>query len=157
MGQTKAIIDVMDPGALLVLPPETTVRTAAWTMLVRGLGTVVVGTEDQVLGLVTERDLSLKVVSCGLNPDRVTLKEIMTAVPQTVPPETTVDQALTVMQQNDAGYLAIKGDGKALGVVSLSDLKRHGPVDGLADTGAMAEPAFRHRISVIYLTSGVAA
>lgn len=105
----------------VMLPPEMTVREAAAVMAQRGVGAVVITNPDkQVLGIFTERDNLLRVTNKGLDPYMTQLAEVMTAPVQTVPPETPVEQGLTLMIQNRLRHLPIvDSTHHVLGIASL--------------------------------------
>src|ERR1041385_1092145 len=81
-----------------MVSPEMTVRQTAAIMAHDGLGALVVtNSENQVLGIFTERDNLLRVTNAGLDPDKTQISEVMTAPVHTVPPEMGVEQGLAIM------------------------------------------------------------
>jgi CBS domain-containing protein len=77
---------------------------------------------DKLLGIVTERDLTTRVVARALDPKTTTLAQVMTSNPQCVPPETKVADAVLLMIERGFRHLPIVGpDRKILGVFSARD------------------------------------
>ncbi|MBI2772355.1 MAG: CBS domain-containing protein [Burkholderiales bacterium] len=108
---------------VLCLGPLATVREAAGVMTRANCGSVLVmEPPDILLGIVTERDLMTRVLAKGLDPERTTMREVMTAKPICVPPEMVVSDAVVIMIERGFRHLPILGPGsKILGVFSVRD------------------------------------
>jgi CBS domain-containing protein len=100
------------------------VRVAAQRMASRNVGTLlVVDDRRRVLGLVTDRDLALRVVAQGRDPHLTRIVDVMTPHPDTVSEETSVEDALAVMRSRGVRRLPVIGSGGSLaGVVSVDDI-----------------------------------
>jgi CBS domain-containing protein len=108
---------------ILSLPPQHSVWEAACAMTRANFSSVLV-TEppDRLLGIVTERDLTTRVVARALDPKKATLAQVMTPNPLCVPPETRVSDAVLLMIERGFRHLPIVGpDRKILGVFSVRD------------------------------------
>jgi CBS domain-containing protein len=105
------------------LGPQATVREAAGVMTRANCGSVLVmEPPDKLLGIVTERDLMTRVLAKALDPERTSLREVMTPHPICVPPEMPVSDAVLVMIEKGFRHLPIVGPGnKILGVFSVRD------------------------------------
>lgn len=118
----RTIAQVLRDDFVVTLPPDATVREAAQVMSAKHVASVVIcGTEAQVDGIFTERDLIDRVVAPSRDPDAVTLKEVMSKHPVTISPEQTVRQALAEMKDNDLRHLPVMRAGSLVGVVSMRD------------------------------------
>ena len=108
---------------VLSLPPQASVREAACVMTGANCGSVLVmEPPDILLGILTERDLMNRVLAKALDPDRTTVREVMTANPHCVPPETAVSDAVLTMLERGFRHLPIVAAGrKILGVFSIRD------------------------------------
>ncbi len=73
-------------------------------------------------GIVTERDLTRRVVASGLEPKKTLLGDIMTANPDTLDPSDSAGDALEMMRNRSFRHLPVSKDGKILGMVSVRDL-----------------------------------
>lgn len=106
---------------------DESVQAAGQRMGTRGVGTLVVldGGRHPV-GILTDRDLAVRVVGQGLQPSEVTVGEVMSSEVQTIHERTEIEEALTTMRAKAVRRLPIVGDtGKLLGVVSLDDILAH--------------------------------
>jgi CBS domain-containing protein len=107
-----------------LIEQDALARIAAQRMAARNVGTLlVVDARRRVLGLVTDRDLAVRVVGEGRDPHLTRVSDIMTAHPDTVSEETSVEDALAVMRSRGVRRLPVIGPGGALaGVVSIDDI-----------------------------------
>ena len=112
----RRAVDMVEPGAL--------VRVAAQRMAARNVGSLlVVDGSRHVLGVVTDRDLALRVVAQGRDPHLTRIVDVMTPHPDTVSEETSVEDALTVMRSRGVRRLPVVGHaGELAGVVSVDDI-----------------------------------
>ncbi len=114
----------------LVGKPGDTVRAAVARMAEEACSSVLVCEGDRLLGIFTERDLLVRVVAAGLEPDEAKLEEVMSADPDTIEAGESVVEAIRRMDEFHYRHLPVMEEGKVLGVVSLRDL----PFDALAST-----------------------
>ncbi|SDE78525.1 DUF294 nucleotidyltransferase-like domain-containing protein [Rhodobacter capsulatus] len=104
--------------------PETTVLMAARMMRdahVSSLGVVDPG--ETLLGIVTQRDLSNKVLADGLPPDTA-VAAVMTAAPVSLPPSALGSDILHIMLERRIGHLPITEAGRFVGMITQTDLTR---------------------------------
>ena len=119
----KIIPDILPRQNIHSLRPEGSAFEAAKLMSNRDVGAIVVTSEDGLLaGIVTERDLTRRVVSKGLDPKNVTVGDIMTRDPDTVGPEDSGLDALEIMRIRRYRHLPVVEDGKVVAMVSVRDL-----------------------------------
>ena len=106
---------------------DETVQAAAQRMDARSVGTLVVlDGHHHPIGILTDRDLAVRVVGQGLDPNAVQVGEVMTREVQTIHEGLEIEQALTTMRAKAVRRLPVVGDnGKLLGVVSLDDILSH--------------------------------
>lgn len=84
----------------------------------------------KLLGVVTDRDLCMMVVSAGRDPAHVTVQECMTANVVACSPEDDAQVAIRLLQENQVRRLPVVNRGGSLvGMLSLADLIRHGAID----------------------------
>ena len=107
----------------LTVPRTATVMETIRTMAGTKVGSVLVVDGDRLLGIFTERDVMMRVVLEGRNPEYTTVEEVMTSSVQTIPPQTTGDGALRLMNQSHIRHLPVVDDsGRVLAVVSMRSL-----------------------------------
>ncbi|MBD3786934.1 MAG: cyclic nucleotide-binding/CBS domain-containing protein [Sphingomonadales bacterium] len=104
--------------------PDTPAREAAQMMRgahVSSLG--VTGADDRLLGIITVRDMSNKVLAEGLDP-ATPVREIMTADPVSLPPTALGSDILHIMLERRIGHLPITENGRFVGMITQTDLTR---------------------------------
>jgi len=106
------------------LPPEATTAQAARLMREEDVGAILVlGPGDKPLGILTDRDLVLRVVALNRDPARVKLQDVMSKHPCTVREKEPV--MLAARQMADKGIrrlLVVNEGGCVIGVLSVDDL-----------------------------------
>jgi CBS domain-containing protein len=100
------------------------VLEAARRMRERRVGTlVIVDDAGKPVGLLTDRDLALRVVAAGGDPRGMSVGDVMTAHPKTVSESTPIEAALSLMRSGSFRRLpVVNEDGKLVGIVSLDDV-----------------------------------
>jgi CBS domain-containing protein len=108
---------------VLSLGPGASVREAACVMTRANCGSVLVMDLPQdILGIVTERDLMTRVLAKSLDPATTLVGAVMTPRPQCVAPETPVSDAVVIMLERGFRHLpVVAAGGKVLGVFSVRD------------------------------------
>jgi CBS domain-containing protein len=107
-----------------VLHRDEVVRTAAAVMRDRCIGDVLVIDDAGALcGIVTDRDVALRVVAAGLDPATTAIGEVATPDPVAVPVGGTVADVAAVMRDHAVRRVpVVDTDRRPVGVVALSDL-----------------------------------
>ena len=114
-----------------------TVTDAARVMRDSDIGDVVVMEDGQVSGIVTDRDIVVRAVSEGRDPDSTPVSEVCTTGVETIEPEASVDDALSLMREKDIRRLPVAKNGRPVGIISLGDLAvEREPDSTLADISA---------------------
>lgn len=106
---------------LLVVPPLATVQETARVMAERRVSSAFVVDGDQLLGIVTDRDLRVRVVAEGLPPS-TPISEIMTSDLLWVDGSETIFATTLLMTQRRFHHLPVKIHGELRGIVTTSDL-----------------------------------
>jgi CBS domain-containing protein len=108
------------------LPLDATVREAAKIMAESDIGDVIVieGGSEEVAGIVTDRDIAIRAVAAGRDPDDITVGDIFSRDLAAVAPTTSVQEALDMMRTLLVRRLPVVEGGLAIGVVSLGDLSQ---------------------------------
>jgi CBS domain-containing protein len=107
-----------------VAEEHESIQTAAQRMHARNVGTLVVINEEQEpIGIVTDRDLVVKALARGLDPNEGIVTEAMTPCPVTVYEETPIEDALRIMRSGACRRVpVVDREGKLLGLLSLDDV-----------------------------------
>lgn len=108
---------------LIKLPAEASVAEAVAVMVERDVGAVLAMTEDDlVAGLFSERDLLVRVVAAGLDPQTTPLSMVMTHDVKFVTPNTPTEAALALMHLHRFRHLLVIDGPHLHGLVSMRDL-----------------------------------
>lgn len=87
------------------------------------IGSVPVGKDDRLIGMITDRDIALRVVGKGRDPDKTTAEEVMTGGIVYCHTHETVEDAIHLMDQKKIRRLPVLDDKKRLvGMLSLGDI-----------------------------------
>ena len=118
----KIVPDVIDNQTLYTVSLGDTARHVAKVMRENNIAAVMVTENDVLTGIITERDITTRVVAAEVDPDKATVKEIMTANPDTLHPDDTASQAINMMRERNYRHLPVTDGDKIVGMVSVRDL-----------------------------------
>lgn len=114
------VSDVMTKASITESPSDT-LKAAASLMWAQQTGSLVVMDGDDLIGIITERDI-LKGVARGLDPDRASVEELMTANVVTVTPDTPLFEVARLMAARWIRHLPVVDSATVVGMVSQRDL-----------------------------------
>ena len=115
--------DIMVKNAVTV-EPDQSVREAAKRMNLYEIGCLIVVGKDGVSGIVTERDILIKVVEASKNAEKTKVKEIMSTKLVMGTPDMDVVDAARLMLKKKIKKLPITTNGKLAGLVTFTDIVR---------------------------------
>lgn len=118
----KIVPDVISGQTLLKVSPRDIVRDAARLMRDKKVAALLVMEGERLVGIVTERDMTARVIAAGLNPDTAAVGDIMTANPDTLAPTDTAVDAITMMRKSNYRHLPVVEGARVVGMVSVRDL-----------------------------------
>lgn len=84
----------------------------------------VVDSDSKLIGIVSERDVSRKVILTGKSPAQSEVKEVMTSEVIHTSTQQGVDECLVLMDENHVRHLPVVEEGKLVGMVSIGDVVR---------------------------------
>lgn len=111
----------MTPGVVAVRPDASLVE-AAQLMRVQDIGDVLVADGQEVVGVLTDRDITVRAVAEGLDPLTVSARSVCTPDPVLLAPDDPVAAAVALMRAHAVRRLPVVEDGLPVGMVSLGDL-----------------------------------
>jgi CBS domain-containing protein len=124
---------------------DQSVIDVARCMRDRQVGTVIVVDDHRPVGIVTDRDLTVRVLAAGLDPTGTRVSEVMTPSPTTVREDATVVAAVGSMRSGRFRRLPVVGqNGHLLGVVALDDVLLR-VAEELAEVGPLLRREAPHR------------
>ncbi|MFE5599216.1 CBS domain-containing protein [Streptomyces coelicoflavus] len=118
---TQYVRDIMT-GDPVTVEPLTSVTEVARLMRDRDLGAVLVTEGDRLRGLVTDRDLVVRSLAEGGDPEQTTVAGACSDDMVTVRPDEELGHAVELMREHAVRRVPVVDDGHPVGIVSLGDL-----------------------------------
>ena len=106
----------------VTLDRTASLAEAAQLMRDRDIGDVIVVEGQDVAGIVTDRDIVIRGVADGADPNRTRVGEVVSGELASVGPDDPVEQAITVMREKAVRRIPVLEGGNLVGIVSLGDL-----------------------------------
>ncbi len=104
------------------ISPEATVMDALSMMNDKDVGALVVMKDDQMIGIVSERDYARKVVLMGKSSRSTRVDQIMSWNVVTIHPDQTVEEAEELMNSKHIRHLPVVENQKVVGMITIRDL-----------------------------------
>ncbi len=114
------------------ITPTTDLVTAARYMRDLNVGALPVVERDQLLGIITDRDIVIRAVAEGKTVQSETVLQYLTPNPTTVAPDADVNEAAKLMAREQIRRLPVVEGGKLVGFLSLGDVAVHVDKDRLS-------------------------
>jgi CBS domain-containing protein len=106
-----------------VVRPETTVQEAAQKMQALGVGSLPVCDGDRLVGMLTDRDIALRLAAPGLNPATTSVSRCMSPGVQWCYEDASIEEAQELMKKNQIRRLpVISREKRLVGILSVGDL-----------------------------------
>lgn len=113
--------DIMTTGVQTV-GPDTTLFQVAQVMRDVDTGVVPVLSGGMLVGLITDRDIVVRAIADGADPNIATAEQYLTRTPTTVSPDATVQEAAQLMQRDQVRRLPVVQGTELVGILSIGDL-----------------------------------
>ena len=121
--RTKMLVKDVMSSPVVTLDENEASNKAAVVMDKNDLGSVIVTNKaGKSIGIITERDLVIRVLAKNLKPDTVKAKEIMTTPLVTIEPDATITEAARRMNRLDIRRLGVIYKGNLVGIISSKDI-----------------------------------
>jgi CBS domain-containing protein len=105
------------------------VTLAARMMRDEDVGSIPVTDEGHLAGIITDRDIAVRVVAEGIDPETATVGEFMSPNMITGHPEMSIEEAARLMGREQIRRLPVLDRNRLVGIVSLGDLALETPAD----------------------------
>jgi CBS domain-containing protein len=124
MGQSIKDIMTANPRTI---DAEKSVAYAAKMMRDEDVGLAPIVEGDKLIGMLTDRDIAVRVVAEGKDPEQVKVRDVASKQVVTIDPQQDLDEALRIMAQHQVRRLpVVEEDGKLVGVIAQADIAREG-------------------------------
>lgn len=110
---------------LYSVTPDTMVFDAIKLMAEVKVGALLVLEDEQLVGIVSERDYARKVILESRSSRETPVRDVMTNVVLTVTPEQSIDECLLLMSKHHIRHLPVAENGKPIGMLSVMDVVRN--------------------------------
>jgi CBS domain-containing protein len=104
------------------LTQNATIMEAACAMRDNDIGDVVVLDNGRLCGILTDRDIVVRALAAGCDPNRTSVGEICSRALVTLTPEDSMGQAVRVMREHAIRRLPVEDGGRVVGIVTLGDV-----------------------------------
>ena len=118
---TRKVRDIMSAAPVCLAPAES-VSVAAKAMKEHGIGTVLVVSGGRLDGLVTDRDIAIRVLAENRDPLTTRVGDICSSELAVLSPDDDVEYATRLVRERAVRRLPVIADGTPVGVVSIGDL-----------------------------------
>ena len=104
------------------ISPDATVYEALGRMAENNVGALLVFEENDLVGLISERDYSRKTILKGRFSKETAVSDIMTATVVTVHPDDDIEECMELFTDKHIRHLPVVEEGKIVGIVSIGDI-----------------------------------
>ena len=120
----KTLSDVLKSKGsdVFAIKPTDNVYDAMNVMNEKGVGALLVVTDDGVAGILSERDVARKITLTGRNPHETPTSDLMTKRVTCVGPDCHIHEAMQIMTEQRVRHLPVVDSRHVVGVVSIGDL-----------------------------------
>ena len=126
----------------LTQPADATAHEALCALENNHVGAVMVHEHGRLVGIVTDRDLALRVSRAGLDPTQTPVGSVMSPNPHRLPIDASEMEAAALMRTRHIRRVPILDEGNIAGIVTLDDLLMSGGVSGV-EAGNIIEAQLR--------------
>lgn len=117
----KKVKDIMTKNVSYV-DPTSTVVDAAKMMQQQNVGSIPVCDQNGLVGIVTDRDIVVRNIAQGSNPQNTAVRDIMTPGVTSASPEMNIDDVSKIMAQHQVRRIPVIENNKLVGIVALGDM-----------------------------------
>ncbi len=118
----KQVLEQKHDTKVWCVRPDELVINALKLMAQHNIGAVLVREGDQILGMLTERDYSRKIVLYGKSSASTKVRDVMGGPVLFVTPDDSVEGVLALMTQRRLRHLPVLHDGFLIGLISMGDV-----------------------------------
>ena len=116
---------------VVVMQPDDSLQSAAKKMRERNIGFLPVCDGEELLGVISDRDITIRALADGMDVNIMLGRDLMTVPAIYAFDDQDISEAAKIMEENQIRRLVVlsRDDKRLVGVVSLGDLARHESTD----------------------------
>jgi len=119
----KIVPNIVKRSSIATVNSESSVLEAAKIMADKNIAAmIIVDSKSAIVGILTERDMTQRVLAKEIDLKNTPVKSVMTSNPDTLSPDDSAGDALELMQSRKYRHLPVEENGKCIAVVSIRDL-----------------------------------
>lgn len=107
---------------VITADPGISAQEAAKIMNQNGIGSIILVSDEKLVGILTERDIVINLVMDDLSASETPVKEIMTEDPVLIEDDADVDEAIEAMNEHKVKRLPVVSGGNLVGIITTSDI-----------------------------------
>ena len=108
---------------IITVAPEKTIPTACQLLEEQNIGCLLVEEQGKLCGILTDRDIALRVTGRRRDPEQTTVRQVMTSNPAHISVDSTLHELTALMHKHHVRRVPIIDEtGRAIGIVTLDDL-----------------------------------
>jgi CBS domain-containing protein len=121
------ISSILDKREIVFVHPDASVQDCVKLMADNGIGAVVVKDEEQqrILGIISERDITRKVVRMGLDPLHTSAQDIVHSEVTILDCHQPIEKAMAAITHTRRRHVLVKDGSDVISIVSIGDLMKH--------------------------------
>jgi len=119
----KHIRDIMS-SPVFTVDEDASIQDAAEILREKNIGCVVVLKDNKLKGILTERDITKKIVATNKLPSQIKVREVMRSPVVTIDPKTPIYKASIIMLKGGFRRLPVVEKGKVIGIVTETDIEK---------------------------------
>ena len=120
----QKLLEAKDSSDVWAVGPDTSVYAALELMAEKNIGALLVIDDDELVGILSERDYARKVILLDRGSKDTSVTAIMSPQPITVAPEATTAECMQVMTDNRFRHLPVLHGTRVIGIISIGDVVR---------------------------------
>jgi CBS domain-containing protein len=129
----KTVREIMSTGVECANVGETLVEAARKLRDLDVGALPICGEDNRLKGMLTDRDITVRVVAEGRDPGTIKVEELAEGKPFTIGADDSVEEALRTMKEHDVRRLPVIDGHDLVGIVSQADVARHLPEDKVGE------------------------
>lgn len=126
MIEALEVADVMTP-QVVTEEEEAPVTKISMAMAVSGIGSVVITKGGKPVGIITDRDIAIKVIMKDRKASEITAKEIMSSPLFTIEPDASIEKACELLAEKGIRRLPVIENDKLVGIISVRNILTRNP------------------------------